>query len=389
MVSQYYSCGQDIPLDILKAQALLENKKTGEAINILSSAIAADKTTGLYLERAEVYMSLGQLDKAISDLVEADNISPGAASFGLARVYALKGDAATAIGYLEKNMGSGYKMREKEVLLDQDLSRISNSQEWKQFIKKEWYSRIEKSISEIEYYISLGRTGEAMDILNELKSDYAEDNKLTYIEGYIKYASGQYREATTIMAPLVQEEPANADYVRLLADASFANGDYAGAAMNYLGLLKVGDADAIILLKLAECYKGGLDYDEAASYVDLYLSLYPSDTDALSLGGSIERAAGNYNSALRYYSKCLEANSGEPRFYIDRADTYFMVKSWELAANDYGMALDLNPDNSESWLNKGISHLNLRQEDTGCFCLKMAQKMGDDRASFLLERNCE
>ena len=374
---------------MLKAKALVDGKNTLEAINILSSALDSEKNSKLYLKRADIYISLNQLDKAISDLKEADGMEPGIGSYGLARAYSLKGDPAMAISYLEKNMNSAYKIGEKEVLLDKYLTKISNTPEWKQFIKKDWYSKIESSISEIEYYVSLGRTSEALEILKDLENNYPEDPRLSYIKGYIAYANDQYREAMLIMVPLVDDEPYNVEYLNLLANSRFAMKNYAGAAESYLRLLNIGSDDASLLLKLAECYKGIFAYDKAISYIDIYLSLYPSNVDALNIGGSIERASGNYTNALRYYSKCLDEDSGEPRFYIDRADTYFVLKSWELAANDYGMALDLNPGNAESWLNKGISHLNLKQLETGCFCLEMAKKMGNDKASSLLERNCD
>ena len=42
-------------------------------------------------------------------------------------------------------------------MLDPAFSSIENRSEWRQFWKKDWYTGIEKSISEIEYYISAGK----------------------------------------------------------------------------------------------------------------------------------------------------------------------------------------------------------------------------------------
>jgi len=43
---------------------------------------------------------------------------------------------------------------------------------------------------------------------------------------------------------------------------------------------------------------------------------------------------------------------------FDRANSYFISKSWDMAINDYSMSLDLKPANSDVWLNKGIALLN-------------------------------
>ncbi len=381
--------GQKINIDILKAKALRDSNNDIGAINLLSNAIDAEERTVLYLERAEVYLSLGEYDKAIKDLELANIMEPGIADFALARSFSLKGEAAPAISFLEKNMNSDYKVREKEVLLEKDFNGIANTPEWKQFIRKDWYSSKETSISEIEYYISLGRTGEATEILNKLKNGYPEDRKLLYFEGLIQYVDGNYNKAMAILAPLVEAEPYNVDFLSLLANAGFAAGNYSVAAKNYRDLMEIDASNAAILLKLAECHNELLDYDRAISYVEIYLSLYPSNPIALNLAGIVERASGDYAMALRYFSRCLDESNDKPQFYNDRADTYFMLKSWELAANDYGMALDLEPGNAGTWLNKGIAHLNIQQTEMGCYCLKMAQKMGEERSLPLLEKNCD
>jgi tetratricopeptide (TPR) repeat protein len=389
LFSYEFSYGQDINIYILKAKALRESNKYMEAINLLSGAIDVEKKATLYLERADIYISLGLYDDAIKDLELANSIEPEIANFALARSLSLKGDAASAISFLEKNMKSKFKVREKEVLLEKDFNRISNTPEWKQFIRNDWYTSAETSISEIEYYISLGRTVEAKEILNRLKIGYPEDQKLFYLESLILYVEGNYEKAMAILSPLVEAEPYNVDFLSLSAKTRFAAGNYSGAAKNYQDLMEIGYSDASLLLKLAECYKEVLDYDKAISYVEIYLSLYPSNTNALDLAGTVERASGDYAMALRYFSRCLDENSDKPNLFNDRADTYFMLKSWELAANDYGMALDLDPGNAQSWLNKGIAHFNLQQTETGCYCLKMALKMGSEKALPLLEKNCK
>jgi len=67
----------------------------------------------------------------------------------------------------------------------------------------------------------------------------------------------------------------------------------------------------------------------------------------LDLAGKVEARAGDNLKALQYFSENLKLHPNDPECYIDRADSYFVSRSWDLAINDYSMSLDLNPANSE------------------------------------------
>jgi len=69
----------------------------------------------------------------------------------LSRVYAIKKDVKASLDNLGKSMNSRFKRSEKEIMLDNAFSRVENTPEWRLFWKKEWYSDIEKGISEIEF----------------------------------------------------------------------------------------------------------------------------------------------------------------------------------------------------------------------------------------------
>ena len=159
----------------------------------------------LYIERAEAKLMKGDYTGAISDLNIANNISPNSGEFGLARIYSLKGDAATAVYHLEKNLTSAFRKSEKEIMLDPSFSVIDNKPEWRQIWKKEWYSNLEKSISEIEYDISKGSIDEAKSVLSELKANYRDDNEILYAEALISYSSGKFSDAIKALSGLITQ----------------------------------------------------------------------------------------------------------------------------------------------------------------------------------------
>ena len=377
------------PVDfLLKGKALMESGKPGEAISILTEALKSFDESTVYLQRADAYIMEGDYSKAISDLNSANNLTPSSGEYGLARIYGLKGDAATSIYHLEANLKSSFRKSEKEVLLDPSFSTIENRPEWRQFWKTEWYGKEETGISEIDYYISTGNTGEAKAVLSELSRDYPTDNGTIYGSALISLAEGKFAETVKSVTTLLAEEPQNEKYLRLLARAQEAGGNQAGASSTYTHLINLGIPDAELLLKRAEAYKKTGETGKALEDVQKYIDLYPDSKKALSFAGRIESASGDNIRALEYFSDNIKLHPNDAECYVDRANSYFMSKTWNWAIKDYSMSLDLQPENSEVWLNKGIALLNSGDISDACHDFRKAFNLGNKKATELISRNC-
>jgi len=273
-------------------------------------------------------------------------------------------------------------------LLDPAFSAIENKQEWRQFWKKEWYSIVEKSISEIEYYTTAGKLDESKDVLSELKKSNGSDPEIQYAEALIEIASGKYFDAIKTITGLNASNTGSEKYLRLLAKSQTGASDPAGASTSYTQLLASGVADAGLYMLRAECYNKTGETDKALSDIAKYLEIYPESRTALSLAGKVTAKSGDNLKALEYFSKNLKLHPNDPECYIDRADSYFVSKTWDLAINDYSMSLDLNPENSDVWLNKGISLLSSGKVDDACHDFRRAFSLGNKRVTDYLSRNC-
>jgi tetratricopeptide (TPR) repeat protein len=380
--------GQQTVDYILKARALTEAGKPEQALSLLNGAIGVSRESRLYTERAEANVLKGDYSAAISDFNEANKLTPFSGEYGLSRIYALKGDAGTALYHLEIDMNSPFKRSEKEILLDPAFGTLENRQEWRQFWKKEWYSATEKSISEIEYYISAGKIDESKDVLTELRKSYDNTPDVLYAEALINIASGKYADAMKTLSDLNSLNPGNEKYLRTLARAQTGASDPAGASVTYTRLLDSGVADAGLLLLRAECYSKTGETNKALTDIGKYLEIYPENREALSLAGKTEARSGDNLKALEYFSENLKVHPNDPQCYIDRADSYFISRSWDLAINDYGMSLDLKPGNSDVWLNKGIALLNSGKVEDACHDFRRSFRLGNKRVADYISRNC-
>lgn len=373
---------------LMRGKALVESGKPDEAINILTQAISLFKESTVYLQRAEAYILKGEYSQAIADYNSANKLDPFSGEYGLARIYGLKGDPATAIYHLEANLKSGFKKSEKEIMLDPSFGTVENTPEWRQFWKKEWYSLAEKGMSEIEYDISTGNITEARSVLNGLINNYPGEADNIYAGALISFAEGKYPEVVKAMAGLVAGDSKNDKYIRLLAKAQEATGNYAGASLSYTSLINLGIPDAGLFVLRAECYRRTGEFNKALEDTDRYLELYPESKKALSFAGKIEAASGDNIKALEYFSENLKLHPNDAECYIDRANSYLAAKSWNWAIKDYSMSLDLQPGNSEVWLNKGIALLNSGKTDDACIDFRKAFSLGNKKSTELISRNC-
>jgi tetratricopeptide (TPR) repeat protein len=380
--------GQETVDFLLRARALTEEGKPDIAIELLTKAISNTKDSRLFIERAGANIMKGDYSGAIMDYNEAGKLTPFSGEYGLSRIYALKGDAATSLYHLELNLKSPYRRGEKDVMLDPAFGAIENKPEWRQFWKKEWYTDIEKGISEIEFYVSAGKIEESKNVLSELKSSYKDNDDILYAEGLIDLSAGKPAEAVKIVTVLTTRYPENEKYLRLLAKSQSALSNPAGASLIYSKLITSGVADAELLILRAECYRKTGENEKAIQDINKYLDYYPGNKAALSLAGKTEAASGDNIKALEFFSKNLKLHPNDPDCYIDRANSYFVAKSWDWAIKDYSMSLDLKPGNSDVWLNKGISLLNSGRAEDACHDLRKSLALGNKRASEFISRNC-
>lgn len=373
---------------ILKARALCEEGEPARASEILLSSIEIKPEGRLHAERGDACLLGGDYSQAIVEYNAANALVQHSGDYGLARVYALKGDFEVSLRHLELNLVSPFRKSEKEVLLDPAFSRMENTPLWRQFWKREWYPAIEKGLSEIEYYVSSGRRDEASALFSELQGIYKGSWEIDYANALINLDAGKPGEAVSILTKTAGSGSGNERLLRLLARAQTDASNHAGASATYTKLLEMEIPDAELLLLRAECYRKTGETRRAMADIERYLSLYPRDKSALRSAGKVQTMEGNHFRALEYFSENLRYHPGDPGCYIDRADSYFMLKSWGPAINDYAMSLDLDPSNPEAWLNKGIARINTGNSDDACHDFRQALKLGNRKAADYVSRYC-
>jgi tetratricopeptide (TPR) repeat protein len=379
---------QNITDDLLRAKAMMDHGDNTSAVSFLSSSLLKTRDSRLLLLRGDAFAASGKYTEAIGDFTAAGNLEPNSGEYGLARIFSLKGDVKISLIHLERNIGSSFRKSEKEIMLDPAFAVIENTPEWRLFWKKERYTVPEEKLSEIEYSISAGKRDDASELLKELTGSWPNDNKTIYAKALVDISDRRYSEAIEALTGLLSEDKDNPAYMKQLAKAQMESGNPAGASVTYGNIIGKGTADARVFYQRAECFRKTGEYDKALSDLGRYLELYPENREALSLAGRTSAESGDNLRAIEYYSRNLKLHPSDPGCYVDRANAYFVSRTWENAVTDFTMALDLKPDDPDVWLNKGIAQLSLGKSDDACHDFRKAMSLGNKKAASYISRNC-
>lgn len=380
--------GQDSYETILRAVSLSERGHADEAASLLAAmgetAISAD----MLLARGDIFLKAGRLKEAKRDFMAAENLKQGSGMYGLAGCAAADGDARAAVSYMEAHLRSQYRKSEPAILLDESFTPITSSPEWKALFKKEWYRGYERKSWEIDYYIKSGRTDLADEAWGELSALYPDMPVTDYCNSRIMMSKGRYREASEILARLTVTKETPAEWLYALAEARAGEGSWYAAATAYTRLIDAGHPDPQLILQRSRMLIKAGDRESAKRDLERYMTIDPDDTGALGLMGKTYAEEGAIYEALPYLNANIEKHPGEPEAFSLRGDAWMAARTWERAAEDYTMSLDLDPENAGVNLNMGIALINSGRADDACHYLRKAKNLGEKNATQYLSRYC-
>ena len=101
---------------------------------------------------------------------EAEKRWEGLGSLYLAKTEVRLNHPELALKYLRIHLSSRYRLPEKEILLDPELSQLEGSPGWQQlWNEKDWYNQADKDFQEAQFLKENGEALEAINLLNQLE----------------------------------------------------------------------------------------------------------------------------------------------------------------------------------------------------------------------------
>ena len=169
--------------------------------------------------------------------------------------------------------------------------------------------------------------------------------------GIVNDELGLYAEALTDFSSAISINPSNSDIYMRRARVSLKTDAYDESLVDLLLAKKYNPKNARIYLYLGQLYLKLNQLDASRDAIETALSLKKNYSDAYSLKADILIAEGLFEEAISALSNAVDSTKyRRERFYIKRANLKFKLELFDEAYEDYVLARDDNPNNSEAWL---------------------------------------
>ena len=311
-----------------------------------------------YYVRALVYMRLGEVDNAFSDMAAAIKEAPEEVD-----PYEVR-----AVWYYEQGE---YELSDKDyqkiISIDPGnvLARMGigvNANAEKRYEDAiEQFDYVAKLVStdyssvysyRAESYIGLGRYDEAIDdIIHALDIDY--DQKAFYL---------MLEVADSAKIPLVgklkiqSDKNPNSDFWPYCLGMVYEQADAYKEAIPYYMESMEKEASPITAYRISCCYQGLGDFVPALEYIDKAIALDSTDYDNVQVKAGILYDLGNVPAAIAEITKYITRYPDDPDGYYQRAWFKDNSRDYKGAIEDYTTSLILEPSHFHAYLHRGNAY---------------------------------
>lgn len=179
-----------------------------------------------------------------------------------------------------------------------------------------------------------------------------------YKERAKKYiSSGKYDLAIRDFRKVLKLEP-NENAAGIWAEIASCNEKlkrYDQAASNYTMAMKEAPSKSAKYASLrAACYIRLKEYDQAGMDYETVLGTTPGDAETHFLVGHLFYLRNQYAKAIPHFSDAIAINAN-PKYSLERANSYFAMKQFNHALYDYDQVLKVQPDLKEASTKRAIA----------------------------------
>jgi tetratricopeptide (TPR) repeat protein len=105
------------------------------------------------------------------------------------------------------------------------------------------------------------------------------------------------------------------------------------------------------------------DYDRAVADLDRAIAMNPSDSRNINNRGTLSVKQGDFRKALSCFNAALEINPHYVDAYYNRGVLYLAFKDYRKSLDDLSRALMLNPDHTKAYLKRAMAYLETSEPD--------------------------
>jgi tetratricopeptide (TPR) repeat protein len=376
--------------DYLRARAFEIQDKTDSALLYYSKIIDTKPNEKVLLQRGNLFLEIGSVDKAIFDFERAERFKINTASFNLAVCYAKLKDTLKTISYLRQNLSSAFKVNISDIKMESAFIFLYKTNEWENLWLQDWYSKYDQQLGELRFIYNsgdwLGVINFVSDIViqsNEVRNEMLAMRAKAFFEmDNLQSAFEDYNKA-------INTNKRNYTYFEGRAEVEMKLKNFKSAEMDFNKAIQLAPDEFILYKKRCNCRMEMGKYTEGLEDASLLLSLFPSDLEALKLAGITNYKLEKYIKALEHFNNLINVSNYNTDYYLYRARIYSKTGMISNAFKDYDLILEKDQNNTTALKERANLRMNNNNPKGACSDWLRAEKLGDIEAGNLRWQNCK
>lgn len=363
------------------------NSEAEKSIDYSSNMMNSDKDIEIRMEVANAYYKLNDIKNATNVYIEINKQNNKKANLELAKCYASLKKATFAVSYLNNYLKGSNRINISELKSINEFKNIDTSQEWIELWNTNWYNSNDLLFNDALYEYRIGNVEQSSKICTKLLQKRPSYHQVYDLLCRMAIDDNDMDLALIEIEQAISIKPENANYLFIKSNCllSLGKGKKALGAINQA--IEIDSSQVDYYINRVKAFLLIEKYDLAQEQMESILKIN-SSMSMCKVAADTYFKNEDYLSALKYYNKCIGQSKLSPDLYIERANVYATIGTYEFAEKDYSMALDFYPMNGELYFKRALVRIEQKNYLGACSDIKKARGFNYMAAEEYLKKYC-
>ncbi len=216
-------------------------------------------------------------------------------------------------------------------------------------------------VADAEVLLYLGRSSEAVALLNQTPKLVAKNWRLKHLLGIHLYRLGKHKRAIRLLEQVVRRDATLFDAHYILAGHYYQSKRCGKAIGHGKAYLKLRPKDPNIMGLVGNCYLRRNDLKAASKAFERVLKWDPDNVPVRVNLGNIFFQKRQYNEAIAVYNRVLKNRADLSPVHYNLAASHYALERWAKAEHHFGESSRLDPKRAKSHFFRGLCLVELER----------------------------
>ncbi len=372
---------------LLKAGILANSNKFDDALEAINQSASKDNRQYARI-MADIQFGLKDFKQAELLYSALEKEYPGLYRLSLARCAGMEGNMANAMEHLNAYFNQKNKLPISKIVNDEAFKKFKGNTSWENMWQNIDYSEAELKVNQSTSASENGDSQYLSGGLDEAMKKFPNNPELLYIQSKFFFDKKMYDAAENSISQAINRKSTEDKYHYQKSQILQKNNKPKEALASINEAIQRNPFNVkyyINRIDLNKTLKNEADVNKDLKFINFCL---PDNPEVQLTQVQIEADKGNYMNAIAGLNTLIDKDKTKKEYYLLRGKLSLKTQKLQNADEDFGMVLDLTPDDAEANLGKGIAKYKLQDNQAACYYWQKAANLGNREAVGYLNKFC-